>query len=236
MIVANFTAFAAACALTKHSAIFPTTITQKAQHDICTTDMSNTTTMSSCELPHQTSMFPRIVQKAAIITDQFEQNTHNFDINFRQLSVKNLKKLGISFSSVFDSCKSPGVIQTSSKHCYKQIILKYESGWIALQDVLSTGDFGSGFIGSCLQQAASCVRVRTPTLLHEESQKLVKPYAEESEQQQEQKIETKSLSASLKELMDVFTYKEGIIYDVFTAEDSSSLKTRKDNAYCIYGL
>ncbi|UTO28296.1 trwN protein [Bartonella harrusi] len=218
MTLQNFMTLAAVCASTVHPPTFLTVAMQESKDDIRAINMRD----------HYTLSYKFSTLKEAIKTSEcLEQNRHNFDINWGQFNVRNLKWLGVSFSDVFYPCKDLKVVRTALTHSYEQKTSKYNSERTELQSVINfynLENFRSGFTGTYIPKTAFYVEGEASVLISEESQESAKLHT----RKQEQHINTDALPPPSEELADVFTHKASGVRDAFVEEGLSSLERQQE--------
>ncbi|AGF76476.1 hypothetical protein [Bartonella vinsonii] len=216
MTIPDFIMLAAVCAPAPHSATVSTVVMQESWDNICEISMRN-------ELLHQ----PFTFRETIATTKQLKQNEYDFDISLEQIDFQHSKWLHVSRSSASSSCKNLKALQTALTNRYKQTISKCNSEQTILRAALSfykPRSFQNDFIDTSVKKVGIHIAMQTPAHSSHSSQEPVKLHAEEPVQT----LETKTLSPSSEELADVFVQKISGAYDVFTAEDNSSLEKQQE--------
>ncbi|WP_208435398.1 trwN protein [Bartonella phoceensis] len=221
MTVPNFVMFTVVYVSAVYFVLSSVSVMQGAQDDVHTVGVNN-----DHGLLHQAS----ISKEAGVIANLFKQSSHNFDVKLRRIGVENMQQFGISFSDMFDPCKSLKMVRTALSRCYEQIASGYDFEQAALQNVVdfyNAGNSESGFSAAYMRRVISRIRVKNPkdsVILEGESQDTLKLRTGESRPE----IEIESLSTSPEELVDVFMHKASGVHDAFTTESASSLGKQQE--------
>ncbi|KEC55941.1 trwN protein [Bartonella koehlerae] len=212
MTISNFTMFVAACAL----AIHPTTVSAVVMQESLEHIYARSTN-DNPKVLRQSFMF----EKTIAIAKRFRQFGCNFDINLRQINVRNLEYFDMSFSDFLNPCANLKAIQAVMTHCYECEKSEYSSKKTMLQSVLSlynTESFKNASGAAYVRKIASHIGAQVSTPLSKKPQESV----ELDTEQPEQTMKIGILPPFSENLEDVFTHKTSSVRDAFTTEDSSS--------------
>ncbi|EJF82768.1 hypothetical protein MCU_01269 [Bartonella elizabethae Re6043vi] len=163
-----------------------------------------------------------LLKEEIVITEQFKQNKHNFDVIFEQIDVQNMK--WFSFFWAFDFCKNLATVQSALTYCYEQTTSKYIFEKATLQSRLSFYNTENLNSNADTQMVTSHIGVRAAV---QEDKNLQEPVRLKKEEP-EQTTKGDSLPLSSEELEDAFTHKESSSRDAFATEDSSSSTKQLD--------
>lgn len=163
-----------------------------------------------------------LLKEEIVITEQFKQNKHNFDVIFEQIDVQSMK--WFSFFWTFDFCKNLTAVQSALTYCYEQTKSKYIFEKAALQSRLSFYNAENLDRNADTQTVTSYIGVKAVVQEDKNLQEPVRLKKEESEQT----TKGDSLPLSSEELEDAFAHKESSSRDAFATEDSSSSTKQLD--------
>lgn len=209
MIFPNFTMFAAAYISNAPHLVFSALIEQGAQDNFYkTADRDKSFNHLS------------LIKEEIVITEQFKQNKHNFDVIFEQIDVQNMK--WFSFFWAFDFCKNLSAVQSALTYCYEQRTSKCIFEKATLQSTLSSYNTENLNSNADTQTVTSYIGVKSAARGDKDLQEPVRLKKEEPEQT----TKVDSLPLSSEELEDAFAHKESSSRDAFATEDSSSSTNR----------
>lgn len=158
MAILEFAALAAMCAPNVHLTTLESIVTHESRANIYAIGVNG-----DYVLPRQ----PKSLEEAVSTAEWLQENGYDFDSGLGQINARNLPRLGLSISEVFDPCTNLKAAAEILTECYTRAVPRFGAGQPALQAALScynTGNFERGFTNGYVYKVAAHVGTSVPAL------------------------------------------------------------------------